>query len=80
METILDRSRRLKIKLEPKVEKIAKLQIEIREVEEQREWMAAEREDTSAFDAVLEHLWSTLISLQATMDFSDSASNESAPN
>jgi hypothetical protein len=31
---------------------------------------------TSAFDAVLEHLWSKLISLQATMDFSDSASKE----
>jgi hypothetical protein len=42
--------------------------------------MAAEREreDTSAFDTVLEHSWSKLISLQATMDFSDSAS--SAPD
>ena len=51
------------------------LQIEIREVEDQREWMAPEK-GTSAFDAVLEHLWSKLISLQATMDFSDSASKE----
>jgi hypothetical protein len=40
--------------------------------------MAAEGEHTAAVDTVLEHLWSKLISLQATMDFSDSASNESA--
>jgi hypothetical protein len=70
----------LNIKLDPEIEKISKRQIETRELEEEREYIAAEEEDTAVFDAVLEHLRSKLISLQATMDLSDSASNESAPN
>ena len=60
MKNILERSRRLKIKLDPQVEKIAKLQIETREVEDQRERMAAEGENTAAFDAALDHLRSEL--------------------
>jgi hypothetical protein len=37
MENILDRARRLKIKLDPNIEKIAELQNEIYEVERERE-------------------------------------------
>jgi hypothetical protein len=56
METILDRCRRLNITLDPDIKKIAELQNEIRELTEEREWMAKEGEDTSAFDAALDHL------------------------
>jgi hypothetical protein len=59
-ETILDRCHRLTIELDPEVEKIVKLQIEIREVEDQRECMAEAGENTAAFDAALKHLCSEL--------------------
>jgi FtsZ-binding cell division protein ZapB len=55
-ETILDRCRRLNIKLDLEIEKIANLQIEIQELQSQRERMFQEGEDTAAFDAALKQL------------------------
>jgi hypothetical protein len=56
MGTILDRCRRLKIKLDPTIERIAELQDEIHENERAQERVEEEGKSTGAYDAILSHL------------------------